>query len=177
MSYQHPSNIICHIILYNNKTLKWFISLIWYLFKICFHCCVLCDEINKTRSHLHMFSKKKLTHRCFKSSPSNCSNWIVRVNFLHFRPSKIHISPTDVVSFLSPPRCHLFSNRRHHAAVSCHTSFLWSQDELIASASSSTNTSPHHLPSRAETEAIKKLSQSWSLFPLLNYCVSILPPP
>jgi hypothetical protein len=29
-------NIICHIILHNNKNLKWFISLIWYLFKILF---------------------------------------------------------------------------------------------------------------------------------------------
>jgi hypothetical protein len=26
--------------------------------------------MNKTRSHLHMFKKIKLTHRCFKSSQS-----------------------------------------------------------------------------------------------------------
>jgi hypothetical protein len=34
--HQHPSNIICHIILHNNKNLKWFISLICYPFKILF---------------------------------------------------------------------------------------------------------------------------------------------
>jgi hypothetical protein len=28
--------------------------------KSCFHCCVLRDEINKTRSHLHIFFLKKL---------------------------------------------------------------------------------------------------------------------
>jgi hypothetical protein len=38
--------------------------------KLCFHYCVLRDEINKTRSQLHMFSIKiKLRHHCFKYSP------------------------------------------------------------------------------------------------------------
>jgi hypothetical protein len=36
MPHQHPSNIICHIILCNNKNFKWFISLIWYPFRISF---------------------------------------------------------------------------------------------------------------------------------------------
>jgi hypothetical protein len=55
MLYQHQYNIIYHIILHNNKILKLFISLIRYsLFKIMFHRCVLRDEMNKTRSHLHM---------------------------------------------------------------------------------------------------------------------------
>jgi hypothetical protein len=135
MPCQHPSNIMCHIILYNNKTLKWFISLIWYHLKFPFHYCVLRDEMNKTRSHMHIFLKNKLTHHCFKSLSSICSSWIDRVNFLHFWPNKIHVSPTGVVSFLSPPRCHLSSDRHRRAIALFHTSIPWSQDELVASAS------------------------------------------
>jgi hypothetical protein len=58
MPRQHPFNIIFHIILHNNKTLKWFISLIWYPYKIMFPHYVLHDEMNKIRSHLHIFFKK-----------------------------------------------------------------------------------------------------------------------
>jgi hypothetical protein len=48
MPHQHLSNIICHIILHNNITLKWFISLIWYPFKILFSplCYTQWDEQN-----------------------------------------------------------------------------------------------------------------------------------
>jgi hypothetical protein len=111
--------------------------------------------MNKTRSLLHMFSKNfKLIHRCFKSLPSIYNNWIGRVDFLYFWPNKIRVSPTDVVSFLSLPRCHLSSDRHHHATALCHTSFPWSQDEFTASASSFDNALSCRLPFRAEIEAL-----------------------
>jgi hypothetical protein len=115
--------------------------------------------------------------------------------FFIFQASKIHISPTGTVSSLSPPQCSLSSDRCHHTATSCHASFPLSQDELAASASSPDIALSHHLPSRAETEAlnphhhcytrsarlspstaIKGSSQPWPLSPPLNH-VSILPPP
>jgi hypothetical protein len=76
------------------------------------------------------------------------------VNFLHFRPSKIHVRPTGIVSSLSPPRCHLSSGRRRHASAPCHASFPLSQDDLVASVSSSGNALSHRLPSQTETEAL-----------------------
>jgi hypothetical protein len=76
------------------------------------------------------------------------------MDFLHFWLTKIRVSPTDVVSSLSPPRCHLSSDRCHHVVVPCHASFSWRQDELTASASSSSNTSSHLLPSQVKTEAL-----------------------
>jgi hypothetical protein len=72
---------------------------------------------------------------------------------LFFGP-KIHVSPTSVVSSLSPLWCRLSSSRCHHAAAPCHASFPLSQDELAAFASSSENALSHCLPSRAETEAL-----------------------
>jgi hypothetical protein len=54
----HPSNIMCHIIFHNNNFLKWFILLNDIHLKFCCHCCVLCDEMNKTRSRLHIFLEK-----------------------------------------------------------------------------------------------------------------------
>jgi hypothetical protein len=132
-----------------------------------------------------MFSKiNKLTHRYFKSSPFNFSNWINRVNFIIFWRNKICVSSTDVVSFLSPLRCHLSSDWCRHVAVPCHASFLCSQDELAASALSFGNASSSRLPFWVETKhwirstdashsprtarlppstAIKRSSQSWSL--------------
>jgi hypothetical protein len=101
--------------------------------------------MNKTRSHLHMFKKIKLTHRCFKSSQSICTSWIDRVNFLHFWPSKICVSSTDIISSLLPPRCRLSSDRHRHAIVLCHIFFPLSQDELAASGSSFINSSPRCL--------------------------------
>jgi hypothetical protein len=100
------------------------------------------------------FKKFKLTHPCFKSSLSICSNWIDREFFFHFRPSKIRVSPTGIVSSLSPRRGCIFFGRCCHTAAPCHTSFPWSQDELVASASSSGNASFHRLSSRVETEAL-----------------------
>jgi hypothetical protein len=91
--------------------------------------------------------KIKLTHPCFKSSPSIYSSWMDHVNFLHFWPSKVRVSPTSVVSSLSPPEYRISSDRRHHAAALCHTSFPLSQDELAASALSFSNASSCRLPS------------------------------
>jgi hypothetical protein len=58
MTHQHPFNITCHIILDSKKTLKCFISFNDIHFKLYFYCCVLGNEMSKTRSHLHIFSKK-----------------------------------------------------------------------------------------------------------------------
>jgi hypothetical protein len=74
--------------------------------------------------------------------------------FFIFRPSKIHVSPTSIVSSLFPPRCRLSSSRHRHTATPCHTSFPLSQDELPASALSFSNALSHRLFSRAETEAL-----------------------
>jgi hypothetical protein len=75
------------------------------------------------------------------------------VDFLHFLASKIRVSPTGIVSSLSPPRCRLFSGQRRHTATPCHASFPLSQVEPVASASSSDNALSRRLPSRAKTEA------------------------
>jgi hypothetical protein len=71
-----------------------------------------------------------------------------------FWPRKIHVSPTDVVSSLSPLWCRLSSGRCRHVIALCHTSFLLRQDELAASASSFDNALSCSLPSRAETEVL-----------------------
>jgi hypothetical protein len=103
-----------------------------------------------------MFSKKiKLTHHCFKSSSSIYSSWIDRVIFFFiFQSSKIHVSPTSIVSSLSSPWCRLSSVRCRHAATPYHASFPWSQDDLAASASSSSNTLSRCLPPQTETKAL-----------------------
>jgi hypothetical protein len=75
--------------------------------------------------------------------------------FLFFLPSKIRVSPTGVVSSLSLPRCLLSSGRYHHATAPYHDSFLWSQDELVASASSFNNDS-YRLLSQVKTEAFNQ---------------------
>jgi hypothetical protein len=113
--------------------------------------------------------------------------------FFYFWPNKIHISSTDVVSYFSPPRFHLFSDRCRHTVAPCHTSFPWNQDELVIFASSSDNVSSQRLP-WAKIKALnthhcrqppslynptstlysyKKSYQSCSLSPPPNY-VSIL---
>jgi hypothetical protein len=65
-----------------------------------------------------------------------------------------HASPTSSVSSLSSPRCRLSSDRRRHAATSCHTSFPLSQDELTASVSSFTNALSRYVLSRVKTEVL-----------------------
>jgi hypothetical protein len=119
----------------------------------------------KARSHLHTFSKK-LTHSCFKSLMFNCvaTKSTARIFFI-FRPNKIHISPTGVVSSLSPPWCRFSTGRRCHTTVLYHASFSWSQDKLAASASSSDNVSTCRLPSRAETEVLNSHHRHRPPFP------------
>jgi hypothetical protein len=87
-------------------------------------------------------------HRLFVETESIV--WI----FFIFWPSNIYVSAIDIVSSLFPPRCHLSSGWRHHAATSCHASFPWSQEELTASASSFGNALSRHLPSRAKIETL-----------------------
>jgi hypothetical protein len=69
-------------------------------------------------------------------------------DFFIFRPNKIHVKLTDVVSSLSPPRCHISSHQYRHAF------FPLSQDEHAASASSFDSVLSRRLTSRAETEAL-----------------------
>jgi hypothetical protein len=74
--------------------------------------------------------------------------------FFIFRSCKIRVNPTGIVSSFSSVRCRLSSGRHCHAAAPRHTSFLWSKNELAASASSSGNTSSHRFPSWAENKAL-----------------------
>jgi hypothetical protein len=146
MSRLHLSNIICHIILHNNKTLKWFIALIWYSFKILFSplCSIRWDEQNYT-SLAYVFLKINWLiaalnlHRSF--IPAESTAWI----FFIFQPSKICVSLTDVISSIFPPRCRLSSDRYRHAAVPCHDFFPLSSDELTVSVSSSDNALSHRI--------------------------------
>jgi hypothetical protein len=71
--------------------------------------------------------------------------------FFIFLSGKIYVSLTDIISSLSPPRCHLISSRRRHA------SFLLSQDKLVASGSSPDNDLSHRLPYRVKIEALNSL--------------------
>jgi hypothetical protein len=109
---------------------------------------------NKTRSHLHTFKKIKLTHRCFKSSHPFITIELTAWIFFIFQISKIHVSPTDIISSPFCPRCQLSCGRRCHATAPCHAFFPWSQNELIAFTSSSGNASSCRLPSQAETETL-----------------------
>jgi hypothetical protein len=141
--HQHLSNIIYHIISYNNKTLKWIISLIWYSFQILFSplYCVLCNEMKKTRSHLHIFFKiNKLTHHYFKSLSFICNSWNDNVIFLFFDPVRFSSAQTGIIYSLSPLRC--------------HTSFPLCQDERATSASSFSNALSRRLPPRTKIKVL-----------------------
>jgi hypothetical protein len=74
--------------------------------------------------------------------------------FLIFWLSKICVSPTGVVSSLSPPQCRLSSGQHHHTAAFYHAFFPLTQEELAAFTSSSSNTLSHRLLSKVETEAL-----------------------
>jgi hypothetical protein len=95
--------------------------------------------------------------------------------FFIFQPSKIRVSPTGVISSLSPPRCHLSSGWYHHVVTPCHASFQWGKYELAASASSFGNASSRHLPSHVTTEVLnphhrrRSLSSGCSTPTLLCY--------
>jgi hypothetical protein len=68
--------------------------------------------------------------------------------FFIFRSSKIHVSPTGIVSSLFRPRCHLSSGWW------CHTSFSLSQDEFVVSVLSFGNILSRRLPSQVKIEAL-----------------------
>jgi hypothetical protein len=111
--------------------------------------------MNKIISHLYIYSKKLnyliiiLNIHCpFVTTESTV--WI----FFIFQPSKICVSPTDVVSSISPPQCHLSSGQCRHATVPYHTSFPLRQDELDASTSSFDNASSYRLPSRVKINVL-----------------------
>jgi hypothetical protein len=76
------------------------------------------------------------------------------MDFIHFWSIKIRDSPTGIVSSLSPPSCHLHSDRCHHAAMLCHASFPLSKDELAANASSYSNDLSCRIPSQSKTETL-----------------------
>jgi hypothetical protein len=75
--------------------------------------------MNKTRSHLHMFKKFKLIHRCFKSSPSIYTSWIDRENFLHFfgpvrfASSQLTSSPPFFLLGATSPPANVVTPSRH----------------------------------------------------------------
>jgi hypothetical protein len=68
--------------------------------------------------------------------------------------NKIRVRLTDIISSLSPLRCHLSSGRHRHATAPCHASFPWRQNKLAVSASSSGNALSRRLFSQAKTEAL-----------------------
>jgi hypothetical protein len=120
---------------------------------------VLRDETNKTRSHVHMFSKRTLTHhflnlhRSFVAAES--TTW----------PSKICVSPTNVVSFLSPLWCRISSGRCHNAVTPCHTSFPLNKDEFAASASYFSNVSSCRLPLSSRNQSIESVLPQQATLP------------
>jgi hypothetical protein len=127
------------------------------------------------------WTKIDLTYICFhknlnfKSSPSIFIISIDRMLFI-FWLSKIRVSPTDVISSLSPPRCCLSSGRRCRAILH---SFPWSQDDLAASASSFDNASSCRLPSRAKTAALNPNHRRWPSSldcktPTLHWCKKVI---
>jgi hypothetical protein len=136
--------------------------------------------MNKTRSHMHIFFlKNKLIHRCFKSLPFNYSNWIDRLNFLHFQSTKIRISPTDIVSSLFPPRCRLsfvdVVTSLHRVTFPSHRAKMSSLPLLHLLITFHPIISPLELKMKywictttADHPLRTGLPQSWSFLPLLN---------
>jgi hypothetical protein len=75
------------------------------------------------------------------------------VDFFSFFGSVRFASAQQASSPPFPPRCRLSFDRRRHTTVLCHV-FLLSQEDLAASASSSSNAWCCRLPSRVKTEAL-----------------------
>jgi hypothetical protein len=99
--------------------------------------------------------------------------------FFTFWSIRIHVSPTGIVSSLSPLRCRLSSGRRRHTAAPCHVSFPLNQDKLTTSTSSSDNVLSHCLPSQAETKVLnshhhRRPPSPDRLTPTLHYYKKIL---
>jgi hypothetical protein len=104
------------------------------------------------------------------------------VHFLHFWPSKTHVSPTGIISSIFPPSCRISSYRCRHAVGPCCASFPWSQDELVVPALSSSNVSCRRLTSRADTKALNlhhyrppSLNRSTSTIYCYKKAISTLP--
>jgi hypothetical protein len=66
-----------------------------------------------------------------------------------------------MVSSLSPSRCHLSYSKYCHVTELYHTSFIWSQDEVGASALSFSNASSRRISFRAETEELNQHHHHW----------------
>jgi hypothetical protein len=84
--------------------------------------------MNKTKSHLHIFSKKNQFIIALNLHRPFIATELITCIFFIFWHSKIRVSPTDIVFSLFPPWCRLSSGRRRHSTASCHTFFPWSQD-------------------------------------------------
>jgi hypothetical protein len=104
------------------------------------------------------------------------------VHFIHFRPSKTHVSPTGIISSIFPPSCRISSYRCRHAVGPCCASFPWSQDELVVPTLSSSNVSCRRLTSRADTKALNlhhcrppSLDRSTSTIYCYKKAISTLP--
>jgi hypothetical protein len=82
--------------------------------------------------------------------------------FFIFWHSNIHVSPTSVVSSLSPPGA---ASPSAGAVVRCHTSFPLNQDEFTTSTSTYENASSRRLPSWAKIEALNLHHSHWPSFP------------
>jgi hypothetical protein len=107
--------------------------------------------------------------------------------FFIFWPSKIRISPTDIVSSLFPPRCRLSSGQRCHAVTlpfhGAKTSSLHPFHLLVTLRPVTSHLEPKlkhwirtiaadHPPQTTRlspSTAIKSSSQTWSLSPPLNH--------
>jgi hypothetical protein len=151
--------------------------------KFYFHYCVLHDEMNKTRSHLHMFKKIKLIYRCFKFSPSISFNPVrfTSVQLTSSPPFLLPgvVSPTgDVIT----PSCYVMFpfhwtktsslSPLHLLATFCPV-FFSLEPKLKYWICTITVGYPPWTARLPPSIAIKRSSQPWLLFPSLNH-VSIL---
>jgi hypothetical protein len=143
MSRQHTSNIICHIILYIKKVKMIYLThIIFNPISSVTSSCILKKVKMIYLTHIisnsnfvftvlfYMTRWTKPDHTCIYFQ-NNLNYLSVALNlyrpfvaaesiawtFFVFRSNKIHISPTGIVSSLSPPWCHLSSDRCCHAVL------------------------------------------------------------
>jgi hypothetical protein len=144
-----------------------------------------------------MFFKIKLTHHCFKSSPSICTSWIERVDFFLFfglvrftLDQLVSSPPFPLLSAASPLADIITPSYRvtlpFHWAKKCSRSLLHLPVTLCPITSPIEPKLKHWIRTTTigyllrtawlpPSTAIKRLCQSWSLSALLNR-ISILPP-
>jgi hypothetical protein len=154
-SHQHPIRLYhvsirptSYVILFRIiKKLKWFILLIWHLFKILFS--PLCFTWRDEQNHISpVYFLSKLTHHYFKSLPSICTSWIDRVYFLYFS-----------VQLMSSPPFPSLGTTSHSVYVvmlSCRFTlpFHWVKTSLLSSLHLLTMFCPVASPSQAKIEAL-----------------------